>query len=66
MLDSMKPEVCERFINLDYVKDIWDMVIRLYSKLEDESCIAELNRKAMYLLQEQWSILEFANASNVL
>ena len=66
MLDSMKPEVSERFITLDSVKDVWDTVIRLYSKLEDESCIAELNRKAMDLLQEQRTVLEFANALNVL
>ena len=66
MLDSMKPEVSERFIDLDSIKDVWDTVIRLYSKLEDESRIAELNRKAMDLLQEQQTVLEFANALNAL
>ena len=65
-LDSMKPEVSERFINSDSVKDIWDTIIRLYPKLEDESRIAELNRKAMELLQEQRSVLEYANELNPL
>ena len=37
LLDSMIPEVSERFIVSDSVKDIWDTVFRLYSKLEDES-----------------------------
>ena len=66
LLDSMKPEVSERFIDLDSVKNVWDTVIRLYSKLEDESRIAELNKKAMDLLQEQRTVLEFANALNAL
>ena len=66
LLDSMKPEVSERFIDLDSVKDVWDTVIKLYSKLEDESRIAELNRKAMDVLQEQQTVLEFANALNAL
>ena len=66
LLDSMKPEVSERFIDLDSVKDVWDTVIRLYSKIEDESRIAELNKKAMDLLQEQRTVLEFANALNAL
>ena len=33
----------------------------LYSKLEDESRIADLNKKAMELLQEHQSILEYSN-----
>ena len=62
----MKLEVNERFIDSDYVKDIWDTIIKLYSKLEDESRMAELNRKAMKLLQEQQSVLEYANELNAL
>ena len=62
----MKPEVSERFIDTNSVKDIWGTVIRLYSKLEAKSCIVELNRKAMELLQEQRSVLEYANALNAL
>ena len=46
----MKPEVNERFIYYDFIKDIWDTFIRLYSKLEDESRMADLNEKAMELL----------------
>ena len=62
----MKLEVSERFIDTNSVKDIWGTVIRLYSKLEAKSCIVELNRKAMELLQEQRSVLEYANALNAL
>ena len=59
--DSMKPELSDRFIDYEYVKDIWDTVIRLYSKLEDESMMAELLKKAMELLQEQRSVLDYSN-----
>ena len=52
MLDSMKPSVCEKFIDYTSVKEIWDTIIRLYSKLEDESRMAELNRKSIELCQE--------------
>ena len=50
ILDSMKPEVSDRFIDYASFKQIWDTVIRLYSKLEDESRMAELNRRALELL----------------
>ena len=49
MLDSMKPEVCDRFIDYASIKEIWEAIIRLYSKLEDESRIAELNKKSIEL-----------------
>ena len=62
----MKPEVSERFINSDSIKDIWDTVIIMFSKLEDEPPIVELNRKAMEQLQEQWSVLDYANELNSL
>ena len=61
ILDSMKPEVSDRFIDYASVKDIWDTVIRFYSKLEDESRMAELNRRVMELLQEPRSVLEYSN-----
>ena len=49
----MKPEVSERFIDYDSIKDIWDTIIKLYSKLEDESRMIDLKKKAMELPQEQ-------------
>ena len=52
ILDSMKPEICDRFIDYVFVKEIWETIIRLYSKLEDESRMAELNRKSIELRQE--------------
>ena len=52
-LDSMKHEISDHFIDHESVKDVQDEVIRLYSKLEDESRMADLNKKAMELLQEQ-------------
>ena len=61
MLDSMKPEVCNRFIEYVSVKEIWETIIRVYSKLEDESRMAELNRKSIELRQEQQGILEYSN-----
>ena len=61
MLDSMKPEVCDRFIDYAPVKDMWDAIIRLYSKLEDESRMTELNIKAIELRQEQRGVLEYSN-----
>ena len=36
ILDSMKLEVCDRFIDYASVKEIWYAIIPLYSKLEDE------------------------------
>ena len=35
--------------------------MRLYYKMEDESRIAELNKKAMELVQDQRSVLEYSN-----
>ena len=61
ILDSMKPEICDRFIDYISVKEIWETVIRLYSKLEDESRMAELNRKSIELHQEQRGVLEYSN-----
>ena len=43
------------------VKEIWETIIRLYSKLEDESRMAELNRKSIELRQEQRGVLEYSN-----
>ena len=45
-LDSMKPELSNLFIDYESVKEIWEMVNRLYSQLEEESRIADLNAKA--------------------
>ena len=66
LLDSMKPELSDRFIDYESVKEIWDTVIRLYSKLKDESRMAELTKRAMELLQEQKSVLEYSNELNAL
>ena len=66
LLDSMKPELNDRFIDYESVKEIWDIVIRLYSKLEDESRMAEHTKKAMELLQEQKWVLEYSNELNAL
>ena len=49
LLDFMKPEVGDQIIDYDSVKDMWDAVIELYSKL-DESRIADFNKRAMELL----------------
>ena len=57
----MKPEISDQFMDHESVKDIWDEVIRLYSKLGDESTIADLNKNAMELLQEHRSVLEYSN-----
>ena len=46
----MKPEISNQFIDHEFFKDIWDGVIRLYSKLEDESRMTDFNNKAMELL----------------
>ena len=62
----MKPELSDRFIDYESVKDIWDTVIRLYSKLEDESRMTEPTKRAMELLQEQKSVLEYSNELNTL
>ena len=61
LLDSIKPEISDQFIDHESVKDIRDEVIRLYSKLGDESTIADLNKKAMELLQEHRSVLGYSN-----
>ena len=61
LLDSMKPEISNQCIDHESIKDIWDEVIKLYSKLEDESRMVDLNKKAMELLQEHRSILEYSN-----
>ena len=61
IIDSMKPEVCDRFIDYASVKEIWEAIIRLYSKLEDESRMADLNRKSIELRQEQRGVLEYSN-----
>ena len=61
LLDSMKPDINDQFIDHESVKDKWDEVTRLYSKLEDESRMADLNKKAMQLLQEHLSVLEYSN-----
>ena len=61
LLDSMKPEISDLFIDHEFVKDIWDEVIRLYSKVEDELRMTDLNKKAMEFLQEQQSVLEYSN-----
>ena len=66
LLDSMKPELSDRFIDYESVKDIWDAIIRLYSKLEDESRMVELTKRAMELLQEHKSVLEYSNELNAL
>ena len=66
LLDSMKPELIDRFIDYESVKEIWDIVIRLYSKLEDESRMTELTKRAMELLQEQKSVLEYSNELNAM
>ena len=50
LLDFMKPEVGDQIIDYDSVKDMWDAVIELYSKLEDESRMADFNKRAMELL----------------
>ena len=57
----MKHEISDHFIDHESVKDVQDEVIRLYSKLEDESRMADLNKKAMELLQEQRSVLGYSN-----
>ena len=57
----MNPEISDQFIDHKSVKDIWDEVIKLYSKLGDESRMANLNKKAMELLQEHRSVLEYSN-----
>ena len=61
MLDSMKPEVCDRFIDYVSIKEIRETIIQLYSKLEDESRMTELNRKSIELRQEQQGVLELSN-----
>ena len=66
LLDSMKPELSDRFIDYKSVKDLWDAVIKLYSTLEDELRMAELTKKAMELLQEQRSVIEYSNELNAL
>ena len=53
MLDSMKPEISDQLIDYESVKDNWDAVIHIYSKMEDESRFAELNRKPMELQQKR-------------
>ena len=69
-LDSMKPEVCDRFIAYDFVEDIWDTIIKLYSKLEGKLRMQKgnnyLNKRAMELLQEQHNVLEYSNESTTL
>ena len=57
----MKPEMSDQFIDHESVKDVWDAVIMLYSKLEDESRMVDLNKKAMELVLEQRSFLEYSN-----
>ena len=57
----MKPKISNQFINHEFVKDIWDEVIRLYSKLGDESIMVDLHKKATELLQEHRSVLEYSN-----
>ena len=66
ILDSMKPEICDRFIDYAFVKEIWETIIRLYSKLEDESRMAELNIKSIELRQEQQGVLEYSNELTVI
>ena len=61
ILDSMKPKICDRFIDYVSVKEIWETIIRLYSKLEDESRTAELNIKSIELRQEQRGVLKYSN-----
>ena len=57
----MKLEVSDRFIDYASIKGTWNTVIELYSKLEDESRMAELNKRAMELLLGQQSVLEYSN-----
>ena len=66
LLNSMKPELNERFIDYESLKDMWDTVIRLYSKLEDESRMAELTKRAIELLREQRNVFEYFNELNAL
>ena len=47
LLDSMKPEVSEQFMDYAYVKAIGDSFIKLYYRLEDKSRMTELNIKAI-------------------
>ena len=61
ILDSMKPKICDRFSDYVFVKEIWETLIRLYSKLEDESRMAELNKKSIELRQEHRGILKYSN-----
>ena len=64
--DSTIPEVSVQLIDYAAVKDIRETVIPLNSKLEDAYRMAELNRNAMGLLQEQKSVLEVSNESTTL
>ena len=56
----MNYEISDQFIDHESVKDIWDEVINLYSKLGDESIMADLKKKAMELFQEHRSVLEYS------
>ena len=43
----MKPDLSERFMECDSVKVIWEGVNHLYTKVEDDSGMADLMTKAM-------------------
>ena len=58
LLNSMKPELSDWFIDYDSDNDIWDAVIKLYPNLEDESRMVDLNKRDMELLQQQRSVFD--------
>ena len=41
-----EPNLSDPIIDIEFVKDIWGMVNRLYSKLEDELRIVDMRTKA--------------------
>ena len=62
--NAMQPEVSRNYMFLSSTKDIWEMVRRTYSKIQDASVIYEIKMKLHNTNQGVSTITEYYNKMN--
>ena len=61
---SMQPELSKNYMFLSTAKDIWEMVKRTYSKVQDASVVYEIKTKIRSTRQGAMSVTEYYNKMN--
>ena len=66
LLNSIQPEIGKPFLFLSTAKDIWDAVVKTYSKKGNATCIFELKRAIHETKQRGLDVLSYFNKLKIL